>query len=109
GVPVKPDRTRVDGLHEVVHETRHSLAIGADLLLARELNGDMGHSPYAVRCEQRRHAVVVTHHYRVGELTAQRLDVEAVDDGLKIAHRFPLLGSHTSSTARPGSIRQSAG
>ena len=36
-------------------------------------------------------AVVVAHHHRVGELAAQRLDLEAISDGLKFAHRFPPL------------------
>jgi hypothetical protein len=27
------------------------------------------------------------HHYRVGELAAQRLDLNAVGDGLQVAHR----------------------
>src|SRR5262249_57056759 len=43
----------------------------------------------AVVGEQRRAAVVVVHHRRVGELAAQRLDLDSVSDGLKVAHRFP--------------------
>ena len=35
--------------------------------------------------EQRRAAVVVVRHHRVGELAAQRLDLDAVSDGLKVA------------------------
>src|SRR5262249_57613417 len=34
----------------------------------------------------RREAVVVEHHPRVGELAAQRLNLDAVSDSLKIAH-----------------------
>ena len=34
-------------------------------------------------------AVVVAHHPGVGELAAQRLDLDAVSNGLKVAHRFP--------------------
>ena len=44
---------------------------------------------HAVLCEQRREAVVVAHHRRVGELAAQRLDLDAIRDGLKVAHRVP--------------------
>jgi hypothetical protein len=29
------------------------------------------------------------HHRRVGELPAQRLDLDAIRDGLKVTHRFP--------------------
>lgn len=36
-----------------------------------------------------REAVVVAHHRRVGELAAQRLDLDAISNGLKVAHRFP--------------------
>ena len=36
---------------------------------------------------------MVVHHHRVGELAAQRLDLDAVSDGLKVAHRFPCLPS----------------
>jgi len=45
----------------------------------------------AVVCEQRREAVVVAHHQRVGELAAQRVDLGAISDGLKVAHRFSSL------------------
>jgi hypothetical protein len=51
--------------------------------------GTFGHPQRAVRREQRREAVVVAHHRRVGELAAQRLDLDAVRDGLKVAHRIP--------------------
>jgi hypothetical protein len=39
--------------------------------------------------EQRREAVIVAHHRRVGELAAQRLDLDAVRDGLNVTHRLP--------------------
>jgi hypothetical protein len=39
--------------------------------------------------EQRREAVVVTHHQRVAELAAQRLDLDAIGDCLKVAHLVP--------------------
>jgi hypothetical protein len=42
--------------------------------------------PHAVRREQRREAVVIVHHLRVGELAPQRLDLDAVGDGLKVTH-----------------------
>ena len=91
GVAVELDRTRVGGLHEVLHEGLPALAPGADLFPADELDGDVGHPQRAVRGEQRRHAVVVAHHRRVGELAAQRLDLNAVSDGLKVTHRFLLV------------------
>jgi hypothetical protein len=43
----------------------------------------------AVRCEQRRKAVVAAHHHRAGELAADRLDLDPVSGGLKVAHRIP--------------------
>ena len=63
----------------------------------------MWHPPRAVLCEQRREAVLVAHHRGVGELAAQRLDLEAVSDGLKVAHR--LLPSSAPSGCRCGSSR----
>ena len=78
------------GLHEVVPETSQPLDPGADLLPADELHVDVGDPPRAVLREQRREAVLVAHHHRVGELAAQRLDLEAISDGLKVAHRFLL-------------------
>src|SRR5262249_19659854 len=87
GVAVKLDRARVRGLHEVVPQSlRQLLDPGADLLPAGELGVDGGDPPHAVGCEQRREAVVVAHHPRVGELAAQRLDLGAVGGGLKVAH-----------------------
>jgi hypothetical protein len=47
----------------------------------------MAHPHRAVRREQRRQAVVVAHHHRIGELAAQRLDLDVVGDGVKVAHR----------------------
>jgi hypothetical protein len=91
GVARKLDRARVHGLHGVVPETSQPLDPGADLLPADELDVDVGHPPGAVVGEQRREAVVVAHHSRVGELAAQRLDLDAVSDGLKVAHRVPPL------------------
>jgi hypothetical protein len=84
GVTVQLDDARVGVLDEELDEVRHPLAPGADLLLADELGGDIGHAQRAVRCEQRRGAIVVAHHRRVGELAAQRLDLDAIGDGLKV-------------------------
>src|ERR1017187_1259984 len=88
---------RVHGLHEVVPDTLQPLDPDADLLPADEL-GDVGDPPRAVLREQRGEAVVVAHHSRVGELAAQRLDLEAVSDGLNVAHWFP---SSSVFTTRP--------
>src|SRR5215471_1491170 len=94
GVAVKLDRARVRGLHEVVPQILlQPLDPGADLFPAGELGADGGDPPHGVVREQRREAVVIVHHPRVGELAAQRLDLDAVSDGLKIAHRFPCLSS----------------
>jgi hypothetical protein len=90
GVALKLDGARVRGLHEVVPETlRKPLDAGADLVPADELDVDDGDPPHGVLCEQRREAVVVAQHPRVGELATQRLDLDAIGDGLKVAHRFP--------------------
>ena len=43
GLAVHPDRARVRGLHEVVHEGRYPLTSGANLLLVGEIGGDVGH------------------------------------------------------------------
>jgi hypothetical protein len=43
--------------------------------------------------------VVVVHHDRVGELAAQRLDLDAISDGLQVAHRFLPV---TSAAHHPG-------
>jgi hypothetical protein len=67
--------------------TDHAYA-GTKLLPAGELGVDGGDPPHAVRGEQRCEAVVVVHHLRVGELAPQRLDLDAVGDGLKVTHRF---------------------
>jgi hypothetical protein len=63
-------------LLEGVPETLQPLDPGADLLPAVELDVDVGDPSRAVLCEQRREAIVVAHHPRVGELAAQRLDLE---------------------------------
>ena len=90
GVAVKLDGARVRGLHEEVPQfLLEPLDPGADLLPSGELGVDGGDPPHAVRCEQRREAVVVVHHLRVDGLAAQRLDLDAVSDGLDVAHRFP--------------------
>jgi hypothetical protein len=102
GVALELDRARVRGRHDVVPETLQSLNRGADVLPADELLR-CGHPPRAVLCEQRREAVLVAHHRGVGELAAQRLDLEAVSDGLKVAHRFP--PSSAPSGCRCGSSR----
>src|SRR5258708_1046119 len=84
------DRARVRGLHEVVEETLLPFAPGAELLPANGLNVDGGDPHHAILGEQRREAVVVAHHHRVGELAAQRLDLDAINNALKVAHWFPL-------------------
>src|SRR4029453_1646544 len=91
GVARKLDHARVRGLYEVVQQRLPSLDRGADLLPADSLGVDVGDPHRAVGCEQRRRAVVVAHHPRIGELAAQRLDLDAVSDGLQVAHRFPYL------------------
>jgi hypothetical protein len=58
--------------------------------------------------EQRREAVVVAHHPRVGELAAQRLDLDAISNGLKVAHRFPprhIEQVTASNSDRTGAVR----
>ena len=65
-----------------------SLAPGADLLLANQLDGNVGRPQHAVGGEKRREVGAVAHRRRVGELAAQRLGLYAVSDGLKVAHRF---------------------
>jgi hypothetical protein len=64
------------------------------------LGGDVGHPQRAVGCEQRREAGAVAHHRRVGELAAQRLDLDPVRDGLKITHRFPCPPCHIEPGCR---------
>jgi hypothetical protein len=57
GVAVKRDRARVRGLHQEVHKIRHPLAPGADLLLAEELDRDVGRirsAPSGVNSDARR-------------------------------------------------------
>ncbi|HEY7276508.1 MAG TPA: hypothetical protein VH594_11130 [Trebonia sp.] len=76
------------GLHEELPLGLQPLAPGADLLPAGQLSGDVGHPQHAVGREQRREAGAVAHHRRVGELAAQRLDLDPVSDGLKVTHRF---------------------
>src|SRR3954468_12758908 len=100
---VELDRARVGVLHEVVPETLHPLDAGADLLAAGGLRIDVGHPHRAVLCKQRGQAIVVTHHHRVGELGAQRFDLDAISDGLKVAHhRMARLSvSWVSNTASP--------
>src|ERR671919_1933962 len=112
GAAFELDRARVRGLDEVVPEALHPLDTGADLLLADGLGVDVGDSHRAVLCEQRREAVVVAHHHRVGELTAQRLDLDAVSNGLKVAHRFPpclLRYPHDRRAAASMAEREGAG
>src|SRR5215467_3082592 len=89
-VAVKDDRARVRGLHEEVPPRHQPLAPGTDLLPAVELGGDVGHPQNAVVGKQRHKAVPVAHHHRVGELAAQRFDLDAVSNGLKVPHRFLL-------------------
>src|SRR6266702_8596158 len=95
-VALKLDRARVHGLREVVQESLQPLAPGADLLTADGVGVDVGDPHRAVVCKQRRDAVVVAHHRRVGELAAQRLDLDAISDGLKVAHRFPPSSAFTT-------------
>src|SRR5262249_788502 len=83
------------------------LAPGLDLLPADQLDGDVGHPQHAVRREQRRHPGPVAHHRRVGELAAQRLDLDAVSDSLKVTHRFLLVtpGQVTAAWTRSAGWR----
>src|SRR6266568_1451360 len=91
GGAVQLDRTRIGGLHEELPLGLQPLAPGADLIPADQFGGDVGHPQRTVGCEQRREAGAVAHHRRVGELAAQRLDLDAVRDSLKVTHRFPLI------------------
>src|SRR5262249_46804955 len=75
---------------------------GVSSLLARRCGGPRD-PPRVVVCEQRRKAVPVAHHRRIGELAAQRLDLEAISDGLKVAHRCPPLSVLLSG---PGQVRE---
>jgi hypothetical protein len=79
----------VRGLHEVVHESRYPLVRGAERLPAGGLDASEGYPRRAVGGEQRGEAVVVVRHDRVGDRAAQRLDLDAVGDGLSVAHRLP--------------------
>src|SRR5690349_21689984 len=107
GVAVELDRARVGGLHEVIRESLPPLAEGANLLRAGGLDGALGDPHYAVAGEQRREAVMVVHHHRVGELAAQRLDLDAVSDGLRVAHWFPAF--QPSSVLRGSRARSDTG
>jgi hypothetical protein len=83
GVAREFDDAGVCGLHEIVPEALlQPLDAGPDLLPAGELDVDGGDPPHRVRREQRREAVIVAQHPGVGELTAQRLDLDAISDGL---------------------------
>jgi len=74
-------------LHEVVPQTLHAFDPGADLVPAYHFDVDIRDTPYTIEREQRREAIVVAHHERIGELAAQCFDLEAIGDGLKVAHR----------------------
>src|SRR5262249_45408681 len=76
---------------------------GVASLLARRCDGHRGDPLRAVVCERRRKAVPVAHHQRIGELAAQRLDLEAISDGLKVAHRCRPLSVVLSG---PGQVRE---
>src|SRR6185437_7747438 len=107
GIAVQLDRARVRCLHEDLPLLLQSLAPGADLLSSDQLNGDVGHPQRAVLGEQRRQTGAVAHHRGIGELTAQRLDLDPVGDDLKVTHRsvFLLAGCCvrlSSTTGRPG-------
>src|SRR6266511_5495073 len=101
---VSPSRAIVPGCvfcTKELHKIRYPPAPGADLLLAEELDRDVGHPQRAVQGEQRRKAVVVAHHHRVGELPAQRPDLDAIRDGLKVTHWFLLVISNRSRLHGP--------
>src|SRR5262245_28931845 len=83
------DRARVRVLHEEVPLGLQPLAPGAALFPAGLLGRGVGHPQHAVGCEPRREAGAVAHHRRIGEFAAQRLDLDPVSDGLKVAHLFP--------------------
>jgi hypothetical protein len=86
GATVEPDRPRVRVLYEILHHRRDPLAPGANLLPPAQLDASGRDPQRAVRREQRRQALVVAHHGGVGELAAQRLDLDAVGDGCKVGH-----------------------
>lgn len=112
GVAVEQDRAGVCGLHEEVPLALQPLAPGTDLLAADLLDGDVGHAQGTVRCEQRRQAGSVAHHHRVGELAAQRLDLDAVRDGLEVVHRGPSRSCcrhHRYDNAALRNVRRSVG
>jgi hypothetical protein len=84
-VAVELNRARVRSLHEVLPEALHPLDPGVDLSSADELDVDVRNPPHALVRKQRLEAIVVTHHQRVDELAAQRLDLDAIRDGPKVA------------------------
>src|SRR5690606_26984959 len=78
GVAVELDRARVCGLYEVLPQILPALDRRADLVPADELLADVRPPHHAVLREQRREAVVVTHHPGVGVLASQRVDLDAI-------------------------------
>src|ERR1700722_4438609 len=93
------------GLHQEVHQGRDPSAPGADLRLAGELGGDVRHPQYPVRREQRRDAAVVARHDRVGELAAQRLELDTVSDDLKGTHHLKAAAASRATSSRGTSRR----
>ena len=101
-------------LQEVLPQALCPLNAGADLLRSYELDACVGDPPGAVEREQRCEAVLIVHHRGVGELAAQRLDLEAISQAVKIAHWFDpcrtrptVLGSRACaacSGAYPGGV-----
>ena len=73
-------------LHEVLQKALQPLDPGANPLAADGLSVDVRHPHRAVLREQRCQPVEVAHHHGVGVLAAQRLDLDAIGDGLKIEH-----------------------
>jgi hypothetical protein len=101
GVARKLDRARVRGLHHGVPQTR-SRAIPARISsrpTSSTLPSGIRHAPSWVNSDAKRSQ---SHHRRVGELAAQRLDLEAISDGLRVAYRFPPLSVLLSG---PGQVR----
>jgi hypothetical protein len=80
-------------LHHVVQAGLQPLGPGADVHPADRLGVDVGDPDDPVLCEQRRQALVVVHHHRVGGLAPQRLDPEAIANVLNVVHRGAVRGA----------------
>lgn len=62
---------------------------GPQLLVAHRLPAGVWDSHRAVIGEQGRESIVVVHHRRVGKLAAQRFDLDAIHELLKVGHSAP--------------------